>query len=181
MRTLFYTLLLILAFATSCIKNPPEPEAKEYIREGMTVPGFTTAKGSGSTFSSPEEFTGKTTLLLFFATWCPSCQRELPEINKVWEALKEDEAYNVVAVSRGGVGGQYAQNIEIVQAYWDANQLTIPWYLDPNRAIFELFATSGIPRAYIINTAGTVVWRDTSMELNADACLRLLKKHGIGV
>ena len=75
-----------VSLSVSCVRDDGgNHPAREYVRVGMTVPAFSVSGEGGRTFDSPEGFAGRTTLLLFFATWCPDCQAELPVIDAVWQ------------------------------------------------------------------------------------------------
>lgn len=138
-----------LLFMCSCIKDDVD-EVENYVTVGMEVPVFTVDDGEGSVFSS-EMFKGKQTLLVFFNTVCGDCAREIPKAEAVWQALKEDADYSVVAIGR-------KENKESMAAYWKDMDLTMPKYQDPDRSVFDMFANSTIPRFYIINDKGVVVW-----------------------
>lgn len=166
---------------TSCVisGNGAEP-AREYITEGMQVPEFTVAGNEDRIFRSPEDFAGKTTLLLFFASWCPQCQAELPEVNEAWKTLRDDPHYAVIAISRGGATGKYEQSIPILEEYWSAHNLSMPWFLDGDRSVFDKFASADIPRAYIVNAYGTVIWRAALPKMKAADYVAILKRFGAG-
>lgn len=46
----------------------------------------------------PKSIEGKPTLLYFWASWCPICRKELPVLEKHYQAYK-DKGFNVVAVN----------------------------------------------------------------------------------
>lgn len=177
MKTVQCFILTALTLTASCISHNAGEPAREYVKEGNAVPEFTVAGSGGAVFRSPEDFAGKTTLLVFFATWCPQCRAELPEVDKVWEAFKEEDRYSVVAVSRGGASGKYEQSEDILQEYWNANGLSMPWYLDGDRDVFDKFASADIPRMYIVDGSGTVVWKSVSPEMKAADYIGLLKEY----
>ena len=47
---------------------------------------------------SYQDMSEKVLLVNFWATWCPSCRKELPELNKVKEAFK-DQPFEIIGVS----------------------------------------------------------------------------------
>lgn len=71
----------------------PEQAAHKAVAEaarpvlGTTVPHFTLPMLGGPTFDSTQ-LRGKTTLLNFWAPWCPPCVQELPELARVHAALQ---------------------------------------------------------------------------------------------
>jgi thiol-disulfide isomerase/thioredoxin len=106
------------------------------VRVGDPVPAF-----SVGDFVSPRDFLGRKSLLVLFNTGCPDCQRELPVIDAACRQLPDMQA---IAISRD-------QSI----TQWDYIMTPYP---DPARAVYNLFAEHTIPRVYLIDEAGTVVW-----------------------
>jgi peroxiredoxin len=53
-------------------------------REGQPVPAYETRLLDGTTLSAAA-LNGKVVLVVFWATWCPSCQKELPELQKLYD------------------------------------------------------------------------------------------------
>ena len=86
------------------------------------------------------DFTGKITLLNFWATWCPPCRAEMPSI----------ERFRIVAVDAGEQRAQVASFIE-------KNKYTFPIYLDESNALSSIFAARGIPSTYLVNKEGKVI------------------------
>ena len=84
-------------------------------------------------------------------TTCPDCQRELPKIEQVWENLKENPDFRLVPIAR-------AEKAEVISQFWEKHQFEMPFYLDPDRQVFSLFANNTIPRIYLINRENVVTW-----------------------
>ena len=64
---------------------------------GNIAPAFTLQDQDGNKVSL-KDFKGKTILLHFWATWCVPCKKELPTIQKVYEALNHND-FEVIAIS----------------------------------------------------------------------------------
>lgn len=146
------SLLLGITTFVGCIHEEEDlpSEVINHVATGDPVPAFTVSDGHGNSFSS-EQFIGKRSLLLLFHTDCGDCRRELPKIEQVWQMIQGDDDYQVVAIAR-------REERASIDRYWQANGLTLPTYLDPEREVFDLFANSTIPRLYIINTKGEISW-----------------------
>ena len=126
-------------------------EVKEYVVVGDRVPLFsveTVAEdGTVSTFST-EHLSGETVIVLF-NTSCGDCQRELPRLNDYYLEHRNDEGFQMVAISR-------EEKEESVAAYWKEQGLKIPYSAQEDRRIFHLFASAVIPRVYFCLGDGTV-------------------------
>ncbi|RHR74730.1 TlpA disulfide reductase family protein [Odoribacter sp. AF15-53] len=150
-KIIFIFLLLSPALFSACVKDKDKPEEMaNYINVGDKLPEFTVKNTDGEELKS-QDFTGRVTLLVFFMTTCPDCQRELPKIEQVWENLKENPDFRLVPIAR-------AEKAEVISQFWEKHQFEMPFYLDPDRQVFSLFANNTIPRIYLINRENVVTW-----------------------
>jgi cytochrome c biogenesis protein CcmG/thiol:disulfide interchange protein DsbE len=134
---------------------------------------------------APPELRGGVTLLNFWGTWCPPCRRELPGLVRLAGSLRDQPAFQLVAVSCGPDGdGDPGELGRETARFLDSQQLEIDaWaFADPLQA--GLFASaSGLdafPTTYLIGPDGIVrrVWRGYRSSDEADiaaAVVALLK------
>ena len=145
--------MLFLTMAVGCntVVDDEDNEVKEYVTLGDPVPLFTVetvaADGTVGTFSTTK-LTGET-VIIFFNTWCGDCQRELPLLNDYYLQHREDNGFQMVAISR-------EEGEESVAAFWKEQGLMIPYSAQNDRRIYQLFASSVIPRVYYCTTDGIV-------------------------
>lgn len=93
---------------------------------------------------------GKVILINFFATWCSPCRMELPILQKkIWEKYKGDKNFNLVIIGRG-------HTEEEVNLFKTKTSFVMPMYPDPDKTIYNLFATQYIPRNYLIDKNGNI-------------------------
>lgn len=160
------TLLLAVVLA-GCVKEGGS-DAKEKIRIGDEVPVFTVDNWlTGDDFRqySSTELVGvgstkMPTLIVFFNSTCPDCQREMPKIQQVYDALPDYPDFRLVTIGRDETPAS-------VEGYWNSvdgskgkgTQFTMPWYVDPDREVYNMFADTYIPRLYLVDTNGKVVWK----------------------
>lgn len=138
-------LLAVLAMAvTSCIHD--DDEWVERVAVGDRLPAFTVTLNDGTCYDSTEP--GES-VIVFFHTGCEDCQRELPLLDAQYKA-GEFDGRRIVCISRAEGEGSVA-------AYWKAHGLTLPYSAQPDRRIYDLFATAGIPRIYETDAVGIVV------------------------
>ncbi len=101
---------------------------------------------------SSADLKGKVVLISMFATWCGPCQSELAEIQKVlWPKYKDDANFRLIVIGREHTDEQLA-------AYNKKKGFTFPLYPDPKRGTYSKFADSTIPRAYLYNKEGKLVY-----------------------
>ncbi len=70
---------------------------KGSLREGMAAPSFLLKDISGNVVDS-SRFSGRPTVINFFATWCPSCRDEIPGFVDVYNKYK-DRGLELVGIS----------------------------------------------------------------------------------
>lgn len=142
--------VLLMLMLTGCSVNDEE-ETTEHIKVGDRIPQFTvqTVNSDGTVGSfSTEQLTGETVVVLFH-TSCSDCQRELPRLNDYYLQHREERGFQMVAISR-------AEGAESVAAFWAEKGLLIPYSAQDDRSIYNLFASSIIPRVYFCTAKGIV-------------------------
>ena len=86
--------------------------------------------------------------MLFWASWCPPCQQETPDIRRAWEA-NAASGLEIVAVN--------VQEPANVAAYYAASYgLTFRIAVDPMGSAFRNWTVFGLPTYYFINREGIV-------------------------
>lgn len=167
----FHKILLYILplFLFSCIKDDERETVINHININDQIPPFTVEDTTGNTFNS-KQFLDKQSLLVFFGTYCSDCKKVLPVIEEVWKELRNDPQFLLVTISR-------EESAETVSQYWNDNQFTMPFYLDPSRTVFKLFANNTIPRIYIIGPDTKVVWMSVeSLDLSASELILKMKE-----
>ncbi len=149
MKTIFVASLTFILLFFSCIQDKEE-DIINYIEENDTLPEFTVKDSNGTALHS-QDLSGKVTLLTFFVTTCGDCKRELPKIDSVWNVLKTNPVFRLVPISRG-------EAAETVETFWKEQGFTMPFYLDPDKEVFSLFANHTVPRLYLVNQQNVITW-----------------------
>ncbi len=129
----------------------------EIISVGATVPDFKIIMENGEVVPS-NSLKGKVIFINFFATWCVPCMAELPVLQtKVWDKYKTNTNFTMLVIGR-------EHSDSVVQAFKAKYNFTLPFYPDKTRAIYNQFTTKYIPRNYIIDKAGKVVYSSIGYE-----------------
>jgi len=115
-------------------------------RNEIPAPDFTLQTPHGN-YVSLSNFKGKAVLLNFWATWCVPCKKELPSMQKLYEALKLD-GVEVVAISID------RDKKERVHQYIKDYNLTFPVLLDPSQKVRKDYFILGLPTSYLIGADG---------------------------
>ena len=150
MMNKYIGMMLLTLLMMGCSSIGDDNEVTERVNVGDYVPSFSVdvmSDGVQSIFSTAY-LTGET-VIVFFNTTCPDCQRDLPKLNQYYLKHKGNEGFQMVAISR-------AEGEEDVAAYWKDKGLQIPYSAQDDRRIYELFASSIIPRIYFVSAQGVV-------------------------
>lgn len=100
---------------------------------------------------SLDKFEGKTILLVFWATWCASCVKEMPDLDILQKDFRK-LPFEIIPVS------QDYQGIEVVKKYYDDNNLRyLPIYHDFKNQLFKAFSVVGLPTAILISPEGKML------------------------
>ncbi|MDR0414408.1 MAG: TlpA family protein disulfide reductase [Prevotellaceae bacterium] len=138
-RTLFS--LAVAALVASCGGKVLSVEV------GDKMPAFDMTATATS-----QSLLGRPSLVVFFATWCPGCQAELPYVQQLYEKYGESGKMAIVAFAR-------EQTSADVDTLWQQQAFTFPAYADPGRKIYSLFAEKIIPRCYLFDGSGKLAYK----------------------
>jgi len=96
---------------------------------------------------SLNDFKGKVVLLNFFATWCPPCRMEIPELIKIYNKNKEKGLVVLgVSLDTDGISQGLTRFVR---------DMKIPYpVLLGNMELAENYQVSGVPTTIIINREG---------------------------
>ena len=115
--------------------------------------GFTLTALDGKTYSL-DSLRGKVVLLNFWATWCPPCRREMPNMEKLYQRFSE-KGLVVLAVSD--------EKRQTVEDFLKKQNYTFPVLLDPDRTVNTAFGIEGIPNSFLFDRQGRLVAQSIDM------------------
>ncbi|OIQ78844.1 thiol-disulfide oxidoreductase ResA [mine drainage metagenome] len=122
---------------------------------GQAVPaaaeGFVLKDMAGKTHSLAG-YKGKWVLVNYWATWCPPCQEEIPDLIALHEKRRD------LAIL--GIALEYQSDRE-VRTFVDDNLMSYPIVLGDDKLIEQIGTTEVLPTSYIFNPQGQLVkiWR----------------------
>lgn len=137
--------VLISSLFVSCINDDEIVERECAI--GDRLPDFSVTMSDGTSVSGAS-LRETASLILFFHTSCPDCQQVLPIIQRIYNEYASAEI-QFAFISR-------EEDATTIATYWESQNFTMPYSAQANRNIYELFATSRIPRVYISDSEGII-------------------------
>ena len=129
--------ILFLFSLVSCIK---EKQIDADLVVGDRIPDFTVSVSDGTSLTGSQLRDG-VSCIVFFTTLCPDCRATLPVVQRLYE---EYDGKGVLFAFISREEGQ-----ESVSSYWQEQGFTMPYSAQSDRAVYELFARSRVPRVYI--------------------------------
>jgi thiol-disulfide isomerase/thioredoxin len=125
--------------------------ASGVVRVGDTAPVFQTVDLKGAAVSL-DDYRGRVVVINFWATWCPPCRVEMPELDAYQAELGDRIA--ILGVDMGEPPGAI---VPFVREYG----LRFPILLDETGAIAASYGVAGLPTSLILDRSGVVRERVT--------------------
>ena len=91
-RTVLAAITLMLAItmqAQSTQQDMDDKYATELVKAGTTAPDFKMKTPDGKTIQLSKIGKGKTVVLDFWASWCPDCRKDAPEVVRLYEEYRQ--------------------------------------------------------------------------------------------
>ena len=149
------------AATTSAEESAAAEESSEADAGQDVIPAMdftlTDQYGETHTFS---DYKGKTVFLNFWATWCPPCKSEMPDIQALYEKYGENEGDLIVLGVANPKTDEMPNNqdgtVEEVTDYLEENGLTFPVVMDTTGELFYWYGISAFPTTFMIDANGNV-------------------------
>ena len=116
-------------------------EADDRSRQGAD---FTLSDLAGQRWTL-KELRGSVVLVNFWATWCPPCRKEMPDLEDLYRRFGP-KGLVVLAISD--------EDADKVQAFIAEHHVTYPILLDPGRKVNDSFRIEGIPKSFVFDREG---------------------------
>jgi len=97
---------------------------------------------------------GKVVLVNFWATWCPPCRKEMPDLQALYDKYK-DQGFLVLSISD--------EETAKVSPFIAERKITYPVLLDPGRKVNDAFVVEGIPKSFVYDRDGKLVAQSIDM------------------
>jgi len=139
--------------------EPAETASREEVRD--PAPGFELPQLFADTSVSLESLRGKTVVIDFWATWCPPCEFQVPELNAFYQAHREQGDVEVLGISIDTEGP------EVVGAWAKEKNVEYPILLGDDD-LARKYGAIGFPTTVIVAPDGSVDSRHTGLIERSD-------------
>lgn len=113
---------------------------------GQQAPNIQLTTLDGKPFQL-SDYRGKKVILNFWATWCPPCKAEMPDMQKFYEEHREIVAVNLTSAEK---------NKEDIQKFMEEYGIGFTIPLDQTGAVAQQFEVYSIPTSYLIDKKGII-------------------------
>jgi thiol-disulfide isomerase/thioredoxin len=136
--------------STPAVSEPTsgESETEEPVREVVYAPEFELEDLDGNIVRLAD-LKGKNILVNFWATWCPFCVDEMPDLQLLYEKYKDDD-FIVLAIN-------VQESKEKAGGYLKEAGIDLPVLLDKDSRIAALYGATSIPLTIAVNKDGVAV------------------------
>ena len=114
--------------------------------EEKIAPAFELPDLNGRTVSLAES-AGRVRLIDFWATWCPPCRDEIPMLNELHQAYRE-QGLTILAISD--------EKSDVIREFAEEIGMQYTNLIDPGE-VTEAYGVLGLPMAFLVDQDGRIV------------------------
>jgi len=107
------------------------------------------------------EYKGKVVFLNFWATWCPPCNKELPDIEALYKDYKSNQGEVIFIGVTNPTSEEYPNSQDIekkkIQEFLSEKGYSFPTVFDETGDLLNSYQISAFPTTFIINKKGNII------------------------
>lgn len=138
---------LILLISLAFLLRSPTIQSIDPIHQGQKMSDFTLPNLDGNRVSL-SDYIGKTVLINTWASWCPPCRAEMPELIEFYEQYRGKD-FIVLAVNAG-------ETEATAQKFAEKMGLTFPVLLDSHFHLVDSLGIDSYPTSILVGPDGII-------------------------
>lgn len=125
------------------------------VKVGDMAPSFAAKNPEGKEISLKESLGAKATIIDFWASWCPPCRKENPNMVALYKKY-HDKGLNIIGVSLDKTADKWKEAIQKDGLPWAQVSNLMFW----DEPIAKTYGVEQIPAPFVLDANGKVVARD---------------------
>ena len=138
------------------------------LSRGQKISLFSSTDLNGKTIDMRQLVGKKPVMLVFWASWCPTCREEMPKINQLYEK------YRNKGMAFIGINVGYNDSVAKARAFIKKTGMAFPVIFDKGGKISRQFAVQGVPTVFVTDRNGVVRFKNYGMPTMTDQDFRQL-------
>ena len=148
-----------------CVKEDiPSQISSTLVNVGDTAPDFEVMLLDGST-TTLSSYRGKIVMLTLFSATCPDCKAQFYRMAQLYHQNRPE--FHILAISR-------SESLELTKDFIDGYGVDITAGIDPEREIYNKYATLYVPRNFLIGRDGRI--KALTVEYHEEEFLSIWRK-----
>lgn len=139
--------VIILIISLISFFRPSESTGIEQPRLNTRMSNFEAADLNGN-WVSLDDYAGYVILINTWATWCPPCKAEMPDLNAFYKKY-QNQGFVVLAINAGEAPAT-------AQSFSDEYHLDFPVLVDPDYRLMDALKISAYPTSILVDRDGIV-------------------------
>ena len=161
-----FKILLDGASNASADPAPVKARSPYQFTAGSPAPDFTLQTLKGETVSL-KDYRGEVLLINFWATWCPPCRSEMPDMEDLYIERKNQD-FTVLAIN-------IQEADKPVSSFVDRYGLTFPVLMDVTGEVSQQFGVQSLPTSFFVDKEGRIAGFSMGA-MNKSAMLKKLQR-----
>jgi len=116
-----------------------------------------------------KDLKGKVVMLNFWATWCPPCRKEMPDLEALYKRFGQ-QGFVILGISD--------DEPDKVRTFVQQHGVSYPVLLDPGSKVNHLLMINGIPKTFVYDRDGKIVAQSIDMRTQKQF-LQMLAEAGL--
>ncbi len=124
------------------------------IGQGDPLPSFTGTDMDGKKIDMATVIGKKPVMLVFWASWCPTCKTEVPKVN---EQVKK---YRSKGMEFIGINVGFNDSVERARKFMTKTGMNYPVLFDDKNTISRMYGVQGVPTIVMADKSGRIVFKN---------------------